>query len=125
MKAIRIHKHGDVDSLVIDNILYPKCMDHQVIVEIKATALNHLDIWVRNGLPGLNIPLPLILGSDASGTIVDVGSRIKNFNIGDDVVIQPGTYINTKGNENYSPNYGILGETEDGAWRETGTGFMG
>ena len=79
MKAIRIHKHGDTNVLQIDNISEPSCLENEVKIQIKAVALNHLDIWVRNGLPGISIPLPLILGSDASGVVVKVGDNIANY----------------------------------------------
>ena len=72
MKAIRIHSHGSLDSLSIDNIDIPNKSDTHVLVKVKAAALNHLDIWVRNGLPGINIPLPLIMGCDASGDVMHV-----------------------------------------------------
>ena len=87
-----IKKHGGLDSITLENIDEPKCGNNKVLVSIKASALNHLDIWVSNGLPGINIPLPLILGSDGAGTIVEVGKNIDTFKIGDDVVIQPGTF---------------------------------
>ena len=118
MKAIRINQHGSLDVLKVDNIEMPKCNNDEVLINIKACALNHLDIWVRNGLPGLPIRLPLILGSDASGKIVDCGSKIENFKKNDDVVIQPGTFETITGMENYSKNYGILGETCDGVQAE-------
>ena len=92
MKAVRIHSHGSIDVLRVDNIQKPKCPSNKVLVEIKACSLNHLDIWVRNGLPGIKIPLPLIMGSDGSGIVVDVGSEINDFKIGDKVVVQPGTF---------------------------------
>ena len=121
MKSIRIHKHGNHEVLKIDNIESPICNNNQVKIKIKACALNHLDIWVRNGLPGLPIKLPLIMGSDASGSIVETGSKIKNYNINDDVVIQPGTFdknTSIPGKENYSKSYGILGETSNGTQAE-------
>ena len=122
MKAIRIHNHGDIECLCVDHIPEPLTADNKVKVQIKAAALNHLDIWVRNGLPGINIPLPLIMGSDASGVVVDVGAGISNFKIGDKVVIQPGAVDNynngTDRKINYSYNYGIIGETEDGVQAE-------
>jgi len=85
--------------------------------------LNHLDIWVRIGVPRLPMPLPLILGSDASGTIVEVGSQIDNYNFDDDVVIQPGTFCGNcqhcnHGKENYCSKYGVLGETKNGTQAE-------
>lgn len=95
----------------------------QVLVEIKAASLNHLDLWLRRGLPGLEIPLPHIPGSDASGVIAEVGSEIKDWNVGDEVVIQPGTFCGAcdhclAGREDMCASYGILGETEPGVQRQ-------
>ena len=123
MKAIRIIEHGGIEKLIYDEIPEPSLPPHKVKIQVKAAALNHLDIWVRNGLPGLSIPLPLIMGCDASGTIVEVGSQINKFRIGDDVVIQPGTFCGNcehcnDGRENYCSKYGILGETENGTQAE-------
>ena len=61
MKAIRIHEHGGRDVLSVDEIDPPSCPGNKILVNIKAASLNHLDIWVREGLPGLPIPLPLIM----------------------------------------------------------------
>ena len=123
MKAIMINEHAGLDGISLENIDVPICTNNKVLVSIKASAINHLDIWVSNGLPGINIPLPLILGSDASGTIVKVGRNVDTYQIGDDVVIQPGTFnsncdqvLNKR--ENYSSSYGILGETENGVQAE-------
>ena len=80
MKAVQIHKHGNVDVLNINDLEIPKCTDDKILVNIKACAINHLDIWVRNGLPGLPINLPLIMGSDGAGTIVEVGKNIDSPN---------------------------------------------
>ena len=123
MKAVRIHSHGGLDVLKYDSLDEPVCNSDSIKVKIKASALNHLDIWVRNGIPGINIPLPLIMGSDASGKIVEVGSNVNKFNIGDSIVVQPGTFPDgckyvLDGKENYSYDYGILGETENGVQSE-------
>jgi len=114
MKAVQITEHGNLDVLSVREVENKTCKHDQVKVQIKASSINHLDIWVRNGLPGLNIPLPLILGSDGSGTIVEIGDSITDFNIGDNIVVQPGTFPDNDTKENYSSNYGILGETENG-----------
>ena len=123
MKAVRIDEHGGLDKLIYDDLPQPHCTQDKVKINIKASALNHLDIWVRIGLPGLPVPLPIIPGSDGSGTIVEVGANINNYHIGDDVVIQPGTFcrecqhcVNMR--ENYCLDYGILGETENGTQAE-------
>ena len=90
---------------------------------MEACSINHLDIWVRQGIPGLKLPLPLILGSDGSGVIVEIGSNITTFEVGDEIIVQPGTYdkkcdMVRRGKENFSKSYGILGETEDGVQAE-------
>jgi NADPH:quinone reductase-like Zn-dependent oxidoreductase len=123
MKAVRIFEHGNHDVLIVDEIARPECNDNSALVEIKACSLNHLDIWVRNGLPGIPINLPLIMGSDAAGTITRCGKNIKDFKVGDDIVVQPGTFDlsnekQTISKENYSPGYGIIGETSDGVQTE-------
>ena len=123
MKAIRIHEHGGADVLRVDEIDTPFCPEDKILVNIKATSLNHLDIWVREGLPGLPIPLPLIMGSDGSGIITEIGKDVEGFSINDHVVIQPGTFEKSCnavkiGIENYSHTYGILGETSNGTQSE-------
>ena len=123
MKSICINKHGSVDVLKVVENDEPICPSNKLKINIKACSLNHLDIWVRNGIPGFNIPLPLILGSDASGVVIEVGQKINDYSIGDNVIIQPGTFdkncnIVKKGKENYSNSYGILGETQDGVQTE-------
>ena len=119
MKAVIIHSHGPKEVLHIDEIADPICGPDQVKVNIRSSSINHLDIWVRKGIPGIDIPLPMILGSDGAGIITEVGKNIDLFNVDDKVVIQPGTYSKKcakviDGLENLSPTYGILGETEPG-----------
>ena len=125
MKTILIKKHGDVDVLNIVSKSEPDCPSDRIKINIKACSVNHLDIWVRNGIPGVNISLPLVMGSDASGTVVEVGEKLisSGYSVNHDVVIQPGTFdvssIDSKNKkENYSSTYGILGETEDGVQSE-------
>ena len=92
MKAVSINSHGSIDVLEYKEIDEPVCSSNKVKVNIKAASINHLDIWVRNGIPGIQIPLPMILGSDGAGVISEVGKNINSVNIGDKVVVQPGTY---------------------------------
>lgn len=113
MKAIRIHGHGGLDQLRIDEIDPPKVGPHQVLVEIKAAALNHLDLFVRKGIPG--VPLPVIMGADAAGVVREAGGEVTQFKTGDRVMGQPGAgcglCVQCKdGRENYCPKYGIAGE---------------
>ena len=89
MKAVRIHQHGDLDVLSIDDIIKPTPSENQVLVQIKAAALNHLDLFVRKGIPG--IPLPIIMGSDGAGVITEIGSNVQKFKSGDEVIVVPFT----------------------------------
>ncbi|MBN1408747.1 MAG: zinc-binding dehydrogenase [Calditrichaceae bacterium] len=124
MKAIRIHRHGNVDVLQIDEIEKPIPKADEILIRMSAAALNHLDIWVRKGLPG--VPLPIILGSDGVGIIEAIGKNVSgryNFSIGDEVVIAPlrfcGHCENCKnGKENLCSEFGILGESRDGLMAE-------
>lgn len=123
MKAVQFVRHGKSDVLNIVNIDRPDPGKDQVLVEIKAASLNHLDLWIRRGLPGLEIPLPHIPGSDASGVIVEVGEDVEKWNPGDEVVIQPGTFCGSckqckAGRQDMCPTYGILGETEAGVQKQ-------
>ena len=123
MKAIQIKKHGNVRVLNYSEIENPICPPNKIKIKIRACSINHLDIWVRSGIPGMNLPLPLILGSDGSGIVVEVGSQVKSFDVNDEVIIQPGTYDKSckmvkVGRENFSKSYGILGETENGVQAE-------
>ena len=117
MKAVRIHEHGGPEVLRWEDVADPSYGNNEVLVGIKAAAMNHLDIWVRSGLPG--VPFPVIMGSDGSGIITEVGENVNEWKIGDEVIIQPGTYCGEcdrckAGQENYCSLYGILGESEDG-----------
>ncbi len=90
MQAIRIHEHGDRSVIRIDTVEKPALRPDEVLVKTKSTALNHLDIWVREGLPG--VPLPLIMGSDGAGTIVETGGLVKqdfSWKDGDEVFVAP------------------------------------
>ena len=123
MKAIQIKKHGDVEVLNCSEINEPVCPPNKIKIKVKACSINHLDIWVRSGIPGLNLPLPLILGSDGAGFVTEVGNKIKSFKVNDEVIVQPGTYDKNSimvknGKENFSKTYGILGETENGVQAE-------
>lgn len=121
MKAIRIHRHGGNGVLKIDILEKPKPDHRDILVKIKYAALNHLDIFVREGFPA--IPLPLILGSDAAGEVIEVGADVKNIKQGDEVInipfrIPSGDPLIKENNENLSLNYSIPGEHSDGMQAE-------
>ena len=123
MKAIILESHGTPDVLKYKDIENPHCEADKIKIKIKNSSINHLDLWVRSGIPGMHLKLPMIMGSDASGTIEEIGVNIEGYNVGDDVIIQPGVYdpkceISKRGEENLSPSYGILGETHNGVQSE-------
>ena len=88
MRAIRIHEHGGVDQLRFEDAPDPHITSPKdVIVKLEAAALNHIDIWVRMGATGMEIPMPHILGADGAGMVVDVGSEVKSLRTGDKVCL--------------------------------------
>ncbi|MCL5267163.1 MAG: zinc-binding dehydrogenase [Bacteroidetes bacterium] len=119
MKSIRVHEHGGIDKLVIDTLSAPSPKSREVVVKVKVTSVNHLDLWVRAGLPRVSFPLPIILGSDGAGVIHGVGDEMTDLQIGDRVLISPGTSCGTceqclSGRDNLCRQYKIRGEHCDG-----------
>ena len=86
MKAVRIHEFGGPEVLRYEEVVDPRPRKDQVLVRVKACSLNHLDLWVRQGLPG--VKLPHILGSDIAGEIVEVGEYISGFQAGQRVLLR-------------------------------------
>lgn len=121
MVAVRIHEHGNTDVIKIDEIDPPKHEADEVLVKIKTTALNHLDLWVRKGIPG--VPLPIILGSDGAGEVIEVGMTADDFKPGDEVILAPMRSCGTcgfcmYGQENICSEFHIPGESTDGIQTE-------
>jgi NADPH:quinone reductase-like Zn-dependent oxidoreductase len=123
MKAAVIHEHGGLDRIRIDSVSEPEPTGDEVVLKVYSAGLNHLDIWVRKGRPGLEVAIPHILGSDASGVVVAVGADVKNINIGDEVILNPGLscgfceYCN-RGEQSECPSFGIVGLTRPGTFTE-------
>jgi NADPH:quinone reductase-like Zn-dependent oxidoreductase len=88
MLAVRIHEDGGPDVLVLEEVADPVARPGEVLVRIRASALNHLDIWIRKGLP--SVPKPRILGADGAGVVEALGEGVTGFELGDRVVINPG-----------------------------------
>jgi len=124
MKAIRIHEHGGRDKLRIDEIERPSVAGDEVLIRVKTTALNHLDLWVREGIPG--VPLPMIMGSDAAGTIEELGELARrdfDFSPGEEVLTVPIRSCGhcsfcLRGEENLCPEFHIPGESVQGVQAE-------
>ena len=88
MKAVRFHEHGGTEALKYEDAPEPKIKADEVLFRVRACALNHLDLWVRQGLPG--ILLPHIGGSDIAGEVAEVGSLVTHVKQGDRVLLCPG-----------------------------------
>ena len=88
MKAIRIHEDGGPDVLRYEDVPDPEPAPGEVLVSMRAASLNHLDVWVRRGLP--SVPKPRILGADGAGVVAGLGAGVDGFALGDRVVVNPG-----------------------------------
>jgi len=124
MKAMVIHEHGERDKLeLMLDCPEPAVGPGQVRVRVKACALNHLDLWVRRGLPHLRLTYPHILGADIAGEVEAVGAGVTGPRPGEKVVLVPGVSCGVcprclAGQDNLCRSYGILGETRDGGYAE-------
>jgi NADPH:quinone reductase-like Zn-dependent oxidoreductase len=90
MKAIVFEQHGSPDVLKYTDVPQPTIKPNEVLVRVRACALNHLDLWVRQGLPGVSFPLPHIPGSDVAGEIAQVGTDVTTVRVEQKVVLAPG-----------------------------------
>src|SRR5262245_49543425 len=88
VKAVRIHEDGGPEVLRYEDVPDPEPAQGEIVVELRAAGLNHLDIWVRKGLP--SVPKPRTLGADGAGVVASIGAGVDGFEVGDRVVINPG-----------------------------------
>ncbi len=119
MQAARIHAHGGPEVLDLDDVPEPEPRAGEALVRVLAVSLNHLDLWVRRGMPGVKIPFPRILGCDGVGEVVELGAGVTGLAVGQQVVIEPGTSSGAsrhdrEGNDHLSDDYAIRGEHGDG-----------
>lgn len=90
MKALLLRGHGDLDQLVYGEAPVPVPAPDHVLLRVKAAALNHLDLWTLQKVPGLTLVFPHILGNDMAGVVEEVGSEVRHVKPGDEVVVAPG-----------------------------------
>jgi NADPH:quinone reductase-like Zn-dependent oxidoreductase len=119
MRAVRIHEHGGPEVLQPEDIAEPRIRPDEVLVRVRACALNHLDLWVRNGIPGMKFAMPHVLGSDIAGEVVAVGEACKRVSRGWRVVLSPGLSCRQcpqclAGRDNFCRNYTMFGYGIDG-----------
>ncbi|HZS71755.1 MAG TPA: zinc-binding dehydrogenase [Candidatus Acidoferrum sp.] len=90
MKAIVFHQHGGPEVLKYEDVPRPSLGANDVLVRVRACALNHLDLWVRRGIPGISFPMPHIPGSDIAGEVAEIGSAVTAVKVGQKAVLAPG-----------------------------------
>lgn len=108
MKAVRIHEDGGPEVLRYEDVPDPEPGPGEVLVALRAAGLNHLDVWVRKGLP--SAPKPRILGADGAGVVVSLGEGAEGFASGDRVVVNPGIA--------HDDRITVIGEHTDGTYCE-------
>ncbi|MHA2277855.1 MAG: zinc-binding dehydrogenase [Candidatus Kariarchaeaceae archaeon] len=124
MRAAVFYEHGGPENLkYVEDFPEPSINPDEVLIKVNSCALNHLDLFVRAGLPGLNLPLPHVLGSDVSGTIEKVGENVSSVSVGNRVVVNPGIWDGTcefclKGEHSLCKKFHILGEHIPGGYAE-------
>src|SRR5438105_630916 len=123
MKAIIFHQHGTPEVLKYKDAPEPSIRPNEAIVRVKACALNHLDLWVRRGIPGVPIPFPHIPGSDVSGEIAQIGGDVTTVHVGQKVVLAPGVTCGKcaaciSGQDNRCRQFTNLGYLIDGGCAE-------
>ena len=125
MKAVIFREHGGVDKLEYTDVPEPQISPDEVLVRVRACALNHLDIWVRQGL-GTPLEMPHIGGSDIAGEVAAVGSAVNDraYKVGQRVIISPGVTGGTideftsSGRDSASPSFDIMGRKRQGGYAE-------
>ncbi len=123
MKAILFHQHGSSEVLEYTDFPTPEPQPGQILVRLRAAALNRLDIWVRNGWPGIKLEYPHIAGADGSGDIVGLGADVAGWKIGDRVVINANLGCGKcdfcmAGRDNLCREWKLLGENVRGTYCE-------
>jgi NADPH:quinone reductase-like Zn-dependent oxidoreductase len=108
VKAVRIHEDGGPEVLSYEEIPDPEAGPGEVLVQLRAAGLNHLDVWIRKGLP--SVPKPRILGADGSGVVAALGDGVEGFSLGDRVVVNPGI--------EHDGRITVIGEHTDGTYCE-------
>jgi NADPH:quinone reductase-like Zn-dependent oxidoreductase len=123
MRAVVFDKHGGPEVLQYREVSEPSIRANEVLVEVRACALNHLDVWARRGLPGIEIKLPHILGNDIAGVVREAGGLVTWVRAGDEVLLHPGVSCGhciecLRGQDNLCPEYDMLGYRRDGGYSE-------
>jgi alcohol dehydrogenase len=107
MKALMLDEHGDVDKLRVGEKPTPKAIAQHVVIRVRASSFNYHDVFTVRGMPGIKVPLPVVIGLDMAGEIVEVGDDVEGWRVGARVLVNP---LNKK--------KGLMGEMLDGGMAE-------
>lgn len=123
MKAVVMRGHGGPEVVKLEELPEPSAGPGEVVVKLRAVAANHLDIWVREGWPGLKLAFPHVFGSDGAGVVESVGPGVTAVKAGDEVVVNPSLGCGRcerclAGQENLCRRFSILGEHVSGVMAE-------
>ena len=123
MKAVRFTEHGGPERLRYEEVPDPVAGPGEIIVRVKACALNYLDVWERRGLPGVPIPLPHISGADVAGIVEHAGPGVRHVKPGEKTLVNPGLSCMHceacyAGKDNHCKDYSVLGYFTDGGYAE-------
>jgi len=123
MKAVVFNQHGGPEVLQYVDVPDPRPGPGEVLIEVKATSINHIDIFLRRGMPGIKVPLPKIVGSDAAGIIRELGRDVSGLTPGQRVTINPGITCGhcefcSAGFGSQCVSWAMVGENRDGAYAE-------
>ena len=123
MEAVLFRAHGGPDKLSYEDLPTPTIGPDEVLVKVKACALNHLDIWIRQGNPAYPMPMPHVSGSDVAGVVEQVGAQADHVTVGQRVFISPGTSCCKceqclAGRDNFCRSYNLLGAMMHGGYAE-------
>jgi NADPH:quinone reductase-like Zn-dependent oxidoreductase len=123
MKAVVFREHGGPEKLSYGEMPMPQVGPEEVLIRVKACALNHLDIWIRQGSPAYPVPFPHISGSDIAGVVEAVGSQAEGVAVGDRVLVSPGVScwrceFCLSGRDNMCRSYSLIGAKVHGGYAE-------
>jgi NADPH:quinone reductase-like Zn-dependent oxidoreductase len=123
VNAVVFSEHGGPEVLRYTAVPDPSIGAHEVLIRVRACALNHLDLWVRGGMAGIRIPMPHIPGSDIAGEVARVGDRVPGVEVGERVLLSPGISCGQcvhclRGNDNFCRQYTLFGYMVDGGCAE-------
>ena len=123
MKAVVFSQHGGPEVLHYTDVPDPKPGPGEILIEVKATSINHIDIFLRRGMPGIQVKMPKIVGSDAAGVVRELGAGVSGLKTGQRVTINPGIACGhcefcAAGFGSQCTSWAMVGENRDGAYAE-------